>query len=449
MKKLLIASIFLASSAWANLHLAPPDFDTKYGRAVFVDFQTAEYSISYDFEREETKVKTKIWFHSAQNGLPVFDLIPIPSKVKLDGQEVGQTLIYLPGKASKVRLVKGIVDPGKHILEFEHEMNQNVHYKRQRRGVSSAFWIRDLVDRMFLEQYVPSNLEFDQYKMILNINFENARYEQDVYSNGKVTKFSKSQYRIEFPEYFTTSSPYYHTTPKGAMKRSDYVYTSVSGKQIPVTVYSPWRWRTAAFKHKSYRILKELEADYGPWGHDSLVAYGTMPGVGGMEHSGATQTSLAALDHEMLHSYFAKGVMPADGNSGWIDEAIASWRDNGYQRLPHPGFSGSNLGAHSVYQRNTDDRCYKLGNLFMAYLDYRMQNVGGLKPFLRGYFQTYNHTIITAEHFLNNLEFFSGLSLREDFEKYVWGKHGVDEGLTEDHNPFHTPVTPAQLRSIL
>ena len=79
-----------------------------------------------------------------------------------------------------------------------------------------------------------------------------------------------------------------------------------------------------------------------------------------MEYPGATATSLRSLGHEMFHSYFAKGVIPADGNSGWMDEGLASWRDKGYQTLTHPGYDMFNLGAHSPYKRNTDKNSYKI-----------------------------------------------------------------------------------------
>ena len=186
---------------------------------------------------------------------------------------------------------------------------------------------------------------------------------------------------------------------------------------------------------------------HGP--HPSFIAYGRMPGVGGMEHAGATATSFKALDHEMLHSYFAKGVMPANGNSGWIDEAIASWRDKGYQSNPTTGFTGSNLGAHSVYKRNTDDRAYGLGAAFMSYLDYKLHNSGGLKAFLRGYFQTYKHQVITTEHFKNNLEFFSGLDLNDDFNTYIWGQTSADTEHLHEVNPHHLPISEEDLNSEL
>jgi predicted metalloprotease with PDZ domain len=140
--------------------------------------------------------------------------------------------------------------------------------------------------------------------------------------------------------------------------------------------------------------------------------------------------------------------MPANGNSGWIDEAIASWRDKGYQRNPTTGFGGSDLGGQSVYKRNTDKRAYALGAAFMAYLDYKLQDSGGLKAFLKGYFQTYKHQVITEQHFKNNLEFFSGLNLDADFGTYIWGTNSDTEHLHET-NLHHSALTKDELKSIL
>jgi hypothetical protein len=450
MKNIILASAFISSGAYANLHLAPPDFNTPNGRAIFVDFKTAEYTISYDAINGVTKVKSRVTFESKNEGKPLFDLIPSPYAIKIDGHETDQKEISFPGGVSKLRLLDSTLRPGIHTLEVENEIDRNVSYNPDFGTVSSAFWIRDLKDRMFLEQYFPSNFEYDQYQMTVNVKIEGVEAaEQDFYTNGKLTQTSPVSWRIEYPEYYTVSCPFFHMTPKGWMKRLDFSYTSVSGREIPITVYSPWKSRTKKFKPEAIRVLKELEADYGPWGHPSLVAYGTFKGTGGMEHSGATATSFGALDHEMLHSYFAKGVMPANGNSGWIDEAIASWRDKGYQRNPSTGFTGSNLGAQSVYKRNTDDRAYALGAAFMAYLDYRLQDRGGLKAFLRGYFQTYKHQVITNEHFKNNLEFFSGLDLNEAFSTYIFGKNSVDSEHLLEENPHHRPLTKSQLQSLL
>lgn len=450
MKRLIsLIALLGTSTVWGNLHLAPPDFSTDRGRAIFVDFKTAHYEVTYDTKNRVARVKTKIVFNAERAGNPVFDLVPNPYRVLLNGDSVSQREISFPGGSSTLRQLGAAVTPGDHTLEIDNTFSKHTQFVPLLKYVGSAFWIRDLKDRMFLEQYVPSNFEYDQYKITMDVKFDGIRREQEIFTNGAVTKFSKNHYRIEYPDYFTSSCLFFHTTPKGFMKRQDFAYRSVDGRDIPVTVYSPWRSRTRKFKNYAQKVLKELEADYGPWAHPGLLAYGTFPGMGGMEHAGATATSLAALDHEMLHSYFAKGVMPANGNTGWIDEAIAAWRDNGYPRNPTPGFEGSDLGAHSPYQRHTDDRAYGLGSAFMAYIDYRLQDMGGLKAFLRGYFQAYKHTVVTTEHFKNNMEFWSGLDLTEDFEKYIWGKNSQDVENIPVKNPVHVKLSEKDLNSLL
>lgn len=449
MKKILLISALFTSTAFANLHLAPPDFDTATGKAIFVDFKTARYDITYNVLWKKTKVKSTIKFFSDKEGSPVFDLIPNPKNVKIDGNPVSVLNEVLPD-GTPIRKLDAVVSQGEHTLEMESSFSENVRYHLFSRTVSSAFWIRDLKNRMFLEQYVPSNFEFDQYQIKLNLKFVGTKKaKQDIYTNGKVVSTSPNSFEVTFPEYFTVSCPYLHITPKGQKKRIDFTYKSIDGRDLPVTVYTSWWSHPKKFKDEAEKIFKELEADYGPWGHDGLVAYETFPGTGGMEHAAATQTSLAALDHEMLHSYFAKGVMPANGNSGWIDEAIASWRDYGYQRKPLPVFAGSNLGKGSAYKRNTDSRAYAIGREFMAYLDYRFQDMGGLKAFLRGYFQAYKHTVITQEHFKNNLEFFSGLDLTEAFNTYIWGENSPENKDLGAGDETHKALSDSERQLIL
>ena len=249
MKKILLATALLSTSVYANLHLSPPDFDSSYGRAVFVDFKTAQYDITYDVVNEITTVKSKITFEAKTQGKPLFDLVPNPNSLKLDGQKVKQNMISFPGGVSKLRQLSAAVTPGIHSLEIENIIDTNVFYNSDFGNVSSAFWIRDLKDRLFLEQYVPSNFEYDQYQMTLNVNVEGVdEAQQEFYTNGKVTKLSPVKWKIEFPEYFTVSCPFYHMSPKGMLRRLDFSYKSISGREIPMTVYSPWKRRTKKFK---------------------------------------------------------------------------------------------------------------------------------------------------------------------------------------------------------
>ena len=52
-----------------------------------------------------------------------------------------------------------------------------------------------------------------------------------------------------------------------------------------------------------------------------------------MEYDGATTTCAPALEHEVFHSWFGRGVKPACASDGWIDEAMASWATASRQAL--------------------------------------------------------------------------------------------------------------------
>lgn len=448
MKKFLPLALLISTTSFANFHLAPADFEVEGGMAIFVDIKEANYRITYDVTEKIATVKSHIVFNNRTTGLPVFDLIPNPTNVTLDGKKT-KSLLRKDPYGQKMRVVNLETTPGTHVLEMENVLTANTYFSEEGTSVSSAFWLRDLKYRKFLEQYIPTNYEYDQFKMVFDVEIKGAKNpKMDFYVNGTITQTSPNTWHIDYPEYFTTAALYFHMTPKGAKRRLEETYTSISGRKFQIITYSDWYLKTSSFMKYAKEVMAELEADYGPWAHNSLVAYQTLPG-GGMEHSGAAQTSIGALDHEMLHSYFAKGVMPGRGDDGWIDEAIASWRDYGYQRLPSVSFAASNLGNHSPYKRNTDDRCYVLGRAFMAYLDYRLQDMGGLKAFLKGYFAAYKHTIWTTQHFKNNLEFFSGINFDAEFNQYILNDHneGTDHALSA--NPYHLPLSDAQLKNLL
>lgn len=451
MKKMLLLALFTLTSH-ANMHLAPPDFAVSAGTAVFVDFSKAHYKLTYDFVNQTATVVSEITFSSPRAGKPIFDLIAKPDDLRLNGQPVAHRLVDLPGEESKVRVVWQDVAPGTHTLSMQHQVTTNVSFDSKAEKVRSAWWIRDLRSRLFIEQYVPTNLEFDQYAMTLDVNFVGRRntrtYEQELMHNGQLTKTGVNSYRIQYPDWYMASAPYFHTFPKGAFTVRRFDMPSVGGRSIPFTIYSSGSSNTTKFVNYAKEVFVELEKDYGAWGHDQFVAYGS--GLGGMEHAGATMTSIGALDHEMFHCYFAKGVMPSNGNSGWIDEGLASWRDRGYPALPTTG-RVANLANRSVYARNTDDRAYRVGSDLFGHIDFLMQNTGGLKAFLRGYFATYHRTLITADHFRNNLEFFSGLNLWPLFQDQVYRNPPANSKVVapSEGDLNHPHLTEAQLRSLL
>src|SRR5690606_31939202 len=109
-------------------------------------------------------------------------------------------------------------------------------------------------------------------------------------------------------------------------------FQSLDGRSLPVTVYMKKIWSyfsaPSVYLDRAIEVLTELESDYGAFPHSGMLIYASPAFQGGMEYAGATITNFKALAHEITHSYFGRGLMPANGNAAWIDEALASWRDD-------------------------------------------------------------------------------------------------------------------------
>lgn len=418
--KLLVILMTLASLAMAGendkLHL-PKSFSVQGGKAVFADFSESVYQINYDLNQKKASVTAQIALETTEAGFPIFDSFEVPTSVSLNGEEVGARETKTPNGETTVRVVSKSVPAGKHTLEVTVPLTTLVEFAEG--GVKSAFWTSDLSERKFLERYMPANLEFDQVKVTFLVNFIGAKTKQIIYTNGTVVE-SGNSYRISYPSYYTASSIFFHTVPQGATSELRFSLRSIDGREIPAVVYfskSSFGTSLEKLKTKTTNVFHELEKDYGPFPHPSITVL--QAGMGGMEYCGATMTDFSALGHEMFHSYFARGVMPANGNAGWVDEALASWRDDGYQTLSTlSGTSG--MSSHPYYTRTTDRAAYDFGERFMSFLDGKLKSKGGLKPFMRYMVDQKVFKPFFIEEFIREISSFYGVDLSADFKQYTF-----------------------------
>lgn len=448
----MLAFVFaLALSAGAHasdLARAPESFSVQSARAVYVDFLELDAKITYDVRTKSASVVTTIRFEAQEAGQPIFDLRPEATSLELDGAPVRALSVKTPDNATTVRVLQAPVAPGPHELVVRSPLTNLVDWKND--GVHSAFWMSDLSDRQYLEQFLPANLEFDQYAMTFEVKFLNAPKRQVLYTNGVVEELSGQHFVVRYPAYFTASSVFFHTVPEGSMAEERFRFTSIDGRELPVVIYlKPSLFGSSAgqlakLKAETLRVLRELEADYGPFLHPSLTIYNA--GQGGMEYCGATITSFEALGHELIHSYFARGVMPANGNAGWIDEAIASWRDRGYPR--GTGFSGSaNLAGQAPYTRTTARAAYGYGATFMSNLDAAFAEQGGLKDLLRRIVQERAFAPFVTSDFIDWAEGHYRTELGPLFTRHVFS--GSSAQTTVDESVHHTKLSLDDLHQLL
>jgi hypothetical protein len=321
MKMLVIAFIF-SSLCFASNDLShrPRSFSTPRGNAVFVDFQEAVYQINYDLTKKTASVMADIKFFAPEAGLPIFDSVANPMSVFLNEQETSSFLVSTPQNETEVRVVNKAVSEGHHRLTVVVPLTALLDFNSD--GVKSAFWTSDLRGRSYLERFMPANFEYDQVKMTFIVRFFGAKTKQKIYTNGVVQAKEQNTFVINFPSTYNASSIFFHTVPENSVEELRFSLRSIDGRNLPAVVYTQKSLFGSGgslqkFKEATAAIISELESDYGAFPHPSITIYNA--GTGGMEYCGATMTEFRALGHELFHSYFARGVMPANGNAGWLD----------------------------------------------------------------------------------------------------------------------------------
>lgn len=447
----LMILIMLFISGFSNagdLILSPNGFSKDLKRFVFIDISQANYTIVFDTKKKIALVESTLQFEIEDGGYPLFDLLGENITAVIDGQKTNIITVNLPA-VSKMLAVDKELKAGVHNLTIKHELKTLVQFESEK--VRSAFWMSDLSDRAYLEQYLPTNLEYDHYLMQLDVQILQTDKEHTLMINCSNKEIGLNSWSAICPDYYTASSLFFHLFDNGRFVSIKKDYKSIDGRVIPITAYSK-TGNISNFIEKAFKVMKELERDYGVWPHDQLLIYAA--GRGGMEYSGATMTSMWALGHEMHHSYFARGMTPARGNAGWIDEALASWRDEGYSSYAKWQLAKTMMGAHSEYRRSTDRLAYTAGEKFVGHLNKLFKDQGGMLPFLKHFNEKNIYTSLTNEKLKSSLEQYFDTDLNELFEDYIFntskGAKPTRWSTKEiDHNPYHPILSKEELLDLL
>jgi len=409
-----------------------------------INFVQQELTLTFDIRTQKAFAHAVIYFEQAQLSYPYFQLTPNILKAKLDDNLVSTIQLPDPDNAGEKYIsLSQQISTGIHKLEIEYQLNPN-SLSFQNRGVGILTDMYDISNAHFFETWGPTGFEDDAFEMTLNLEIQNSATEHKLFTNGQIISFNESKWKIQFPKYFTTSSFYFHLTNKSLLE-ARFV---IQGKEktIPITVYGTNQNVVNQAKNKLPGLFQELERDFGPYPHDNFTAYLNSAGAGGgMEYSGATISPVTALDHELFHSWFARGVMPAEGRSGWIDEAFASWRDHSYFQAPSllsrtPTF----LGNGSPFQKETPGNCYVDGRQMMAELDRVFAAFGGMKPLMRLFFKRYKHRVVTTEEFWNFLSVKTKMNIDAYFYRYVWGDPSFDINPKRAFDIFPDTLEPSK-----
>jgi len=449
-------NIFALIVGFAALSGQPKNFAYQDSKAVFVDFQSAEYSLDLNVTDKKATGRTKIRFEQSEAGFVVFDLRSTFQEIRINGEVTTATRMSAPDKVTNFLIVNKATLPGLHDLEVLHTIDKDVSFKNQ--NASAAFWFSDIDDGELLEQYFPSNLEYDQYQMELLVKVIGNADPFKIFTNGDLLNRNPGEAVIRFPDYYNSAAPYFHLVPAKDFIEISEVFVSNKNKIIPLTIYGKKGASLTRYLMRAKATLNELEADYGSFPHEKLLVYGNELFPGGMEYHGATITNFMALAHEITHSYFGRGIMPSNGDAGWLDEAIASWRDKGYRRVDTLRQTPKHLAQRSPYFRYTPMPAYNQGAEIMAHFDARIVKSGdqrGLKSFLSKMLEDKLFKTWSTEEFQSQLELFTGEDLKSIFNPFVYNK-GMNDFSFKNESPaanifneFHGRLTPKARKEIL
>jgi hypothetical protein len=433
----LVSAFLISVSAQARIPTSPPNFAYQNGEAVFIDMQEATYNLVYDVANRTAKAHSEITFTMDQAGYPVFDLVPNIELAQMDGENVNVELVRSPDHLTDVRVIEKFLNAGRHTLVIENSISKYLKFAPD--GVANAFFMDDSVDRGFLEVFLPSNLQYDQYKMHFNIQVTGTTNVHEVLTTGVLKSTGTNSWSVDFPQYFNSAALYLHIAKIGYFEKLQTTFTNKDGKVIPVLIYKKAGGpeNLNRFLTTAKESILNLETNFIAWPHPNLVIYATESeeGMGGgMEHCGATMSSYSALEHELSHSFFGRGFLPADGNSAWIDEALAMWSEDNYSPSSVLNDNSDNMGNVGDYYRSTKRTAYTTGMDLMAYFEGK---TGKMKPFLKDFLTKHVLKTITNADFQNELQVFTGQNFSREFNTYVFGPAFNDTFKVEGLAPRH------------
>jgi hypothetical protein len=146
-----------------------------------------------------------------------------------------------------------------------------------------------------------------------------------------------------------------------------------------------------------------------------------------MEYDGACTAAPDAIEHEVFHSWWARGLKPASQNDGWIDEAWTVYHDNGAAGSTPFDFREPplRLSSKTPWNRATPIESYRLGARFFEGIAARI-GVPRLHEIMNEFYTAQAPGLVsTAQLEAHFLERTNDDMIRRAFERWI---HGHDSG---------------------
>jgi hypothetical protein len=413
-------------------------------KAVSVDVTRVVANLTFDVAAVEAPATATVDFTvELADGCPALDLRQPLDGLRLDGSTLpGDAFSHADlggGDGAEMRVLDRHLAAGtRHRLELAYrlglpEAGGACPIVWGNGGVRFDLYMSDLKPGRYLEMWIPANLCHDRFDLTVNIEVVGTDAGHTVITNGAETSLGSNRWKIAYGPGATSLSPMLVLAPSAEVE----VLTadiSLPGRRRRLEV------RTA--RHSEIDAdLASCQADiggwlaanaarYGPWAHGNrftTVVWG--PGRG-MEYDGATTASVAALEHEVLHSWFGRGIKPARASDGWIDEAWTSWATT-TRRAEEGRFAEVDLGLDEPpvllyppqpWSRFTPVESYREGARLFAGFAHRLGGAGRLRSAMAAWYQANAGGFVTTAGLERHLRDWADTDLQPWFARYVHGQ---------------------------
>jgi len=368
-----------------NFDLAPPAATVDGLLAVPCDIQRVTATLEFDGAASSGRGDATVEFTTGpEAGNPIFDLRQTITSAWLDAAPLPPDRLshhdFGGGAQAELRVIEAVLGAGEaHTLRVQYQLGPP---QASTAGsylpaltwapgprLSFNFGFTDLGAGRYLEAWVPANLIFDQFELVLTLRLLNTAVPHAVITNGAVTEVGPHEWSVTFPGRFTALSPLLEVRAQDTLTRATGTVTlPVSGNTVTVEAWKPASGsvdlNTQIGNLRSWLAANEVST--GPYLHGSrFVAF---LNVGGMEYEGGTTSSPGPLRHETFHSWWARGVKPASQADAWWDEAWTVYNDQGAAGSLPFDFSEPpvELCPRNPWARITAPDSYGDGNRFFA-----------------------------------------------------------------------------------
>lgn len=391
-----------------------------------MDVSAVDARLSFDCAHRRARGAALVRFSS--DGRPLlFDLRQRVTSAAVDGEQLEPSVVA--PLATGVRQIALALDDGDHELALEYDVATPgcadavpLGWTQQQPGIVFDFWMSDLHPGRYLEMWVPAPLCHDQFALTLEVEVD-AATPHNVFSNGRVSPGADGMHKVSYPAHFTSLSPMLVVAPVG---RYDQISSKEDGITLETFKLAGPEIDLAASHVTVAEHLAHNRGRFGDYVHGTHFLTYLWGSTRGMEYDGGTTTSVAALEHEVLHAWFGRGIKPACASDGWIDEAFTTWytADPPRPRQWAQPFDWSEpplvLRPASPLARYTPREAYSAGARFFAGLA-SVLGVDGLTDAMGALYRQRRGGFLSTDDLEHHLSEAAGSDLSPAFSRWVHG----------------------------